>query len=192
MPPTSMRKRPALLIGCLLIVLASIAGFSACGGSDNNSVAEELAHQQEIVAARREAAQNARQAERVRQLTREVNRLEEKSESVTPVEDSELEPEKKTSPTNGGRDLGDWPGGSGYSAMLGAFSIEENARARQHEATERGLDAGVLFSSEFTSLRPGYWVVFSGTFDSQEQAAARATRARGLGYSDSYPRFVSP
>ncbi len=76
--------------------------------------------------------------------------------------------------------------------MLGAFSNEENARTLQLEATELGLDAGVLYSSNFSSLRPGYWVVFSGTYASQEEAAERAERAQELGYSDSYPRFVAP
>jgi serine/threonine protein kinase len=88
--------------------------------------------------------------------------------------------------------LGDWPGGSGYSAMIGAFSSQARARRWQLQAVRRGLDAGVLFSSEFNSLRPGYWVVFSGSFDSESEAAARAARAQQLGYSDSYPRFVSP
>jgi hypothetical protein len=54
------------------------------------------------------------------------------------------------------------------------------------------LDAGVLFSSDFRSLRPGYWVVFSGTFSAQPDAARRADRARELGYSSAYPRLVSP
>jgi hypothetical protein len=90
-----------------------------------------------------------------------------------------------------GDELGDWPGGSGYSAMLGAFSTEWRARDRQEEASARGLDAGVLYSSNFSSLRPGYWVVFSGSFASSSEAAERARRARSLGYTDSYPRFVS-
>ena len=89
-------------------------------------------------------------------------------------------------------DLGDWPGGSAYSAMLGAFSSEWRARSRQREATERGLDAGVVYSSNFSSLTPGYWVVFSGSFPRSSEAAERARQARALGYSDSYPRFVSP
>jgi hypothetical protein len=76
--------------------------------------------------------------------------------------------------------------------MLGAFSSEWRARDRQRQASGRGLDAGVLNSSEFSSLRPGYWIVFSGTFVSSNEAAAQAQKARALGYSDSYPRFVSP
>jgi Protein kinase domain/SPOR domain len=96
------------------------------------------------------------------------------------------------SATTSSTDLGDWPGGSGYSAMLGAFSSEWRARNFQDEALERGLEAGVLYSSNFSSLKPGYWVVFSGDFASSAEAASRASEARSLGYSDSYPRLVSP
>jgi hypothetical protein len=87
--------------------------------------------------------------------------------------------------------LGDWPGGAGYTAILASVATESQARMIQSQATAAGLDAGVLFSSNFRSLRAGYWVVFSGTFGSQSDATARATRAKGLGYPQAYPRFVS-
>ncbi|MGV1049949.1 MAG: SPOR domain-containing protein [Solirubrobacterales bacterium] len=87
---------------------------------------------------------------------------------------------------------GDWPGGPGFTAVLASLSTESEARAGQLRATARGLDAGVLFSTDFRSLRPGYWVVFSGDFASAGEAAERAERAHGLGYSDAYPRFVAP
>jgi hypothetical protein len=106
------------------------------------------------------------------------------SSTVTPPEDD-------TSSTSSA-DLGDWPGGSGYTAMLGAFSSEWRARNFQSEALEKGLEAGVLYSSNFSSLRPGYWVVFSGDFAGSDEAAGRAGEARRLGYSDSYPRLVAP
>ena len=102
---------------------------------------------------------------------------------------TEVEPEPASSST---ADLGDWPGGSGYTAMLGAFSSEWRADNFRAEAVENGLPAGVLYSSDFSSLRPGYWVVFSGQFASSDEASAQASEARSLGYSDSYPRLVSP
>jgi len=164
--------------------------LTACGGS-GDSGADELARQGELAEARKEAAQNARQNATIEQLEHRLHRL--KTEGVettteTTVAATPEPPVEEPSSSN----LGDWPGGSGYSAMLGAFSSEENARDLQREATELGLDAGVLYSSNFSSLRPGYWVVFSGTFTDHEEAAARAVRAQELGYSDSYPRFVSP
>jgi cell division septation protein DedD len=180
--------------GYLLLVV----GFSAslligCGGSDGSG-AGELARQRELAEARKEAAQNARQNATIEQLEHRLNRLKKEGRAKTPqsaasapASPSAPSPEEAGSPS-----LGDWPGGSGYSAMLGAFSNEENARVRQREATEVGLDAGVLYSSNFSSLRPGFWVVFSGTFTNHEEAEARVSRARELGYTDSYPRFVSP
>lgn len=86
---------------------------------------------------------------------------------------------------------GDWPGGSGYTVILASESSESAARSTQSRASAAGLDAGVLYSNNFRSLRPGYWVVFSGTFTTQSDAARRAARAKELGYRDAYPRFVS-
>jgi S1-C subfamily serine protease len=88
--------------------------------------------------------------------------------------------------------LGDWPGGTGYTVILASKGSETEARTIQAEASASGLDAGVLFSSDFRSLRPGYWVVFSGIYDSQSAAAQAATDARDIGFSDAYSRFVSP
>jgi hypothetical protein len=101
-------------------------------------------------------------------------------------------PGESSASTEGAPNLGDWPGGSGYSAMLGAFSSEARAQVWREEMGERGIEAGVLYSSEFASLRPGYWIVFSGDFAGKGEAAARASEARAAGASDAYPRFVSP
>jgi hypothetical protein len=190
-PEGCEKWRSRLSIG-FLVAASSIVLLGGCGGSDESG-ADELARQQELSEARKEAAQDARQSATIERLEQRLNRLknEEGDEGPQPV------PTTTPAPGSSGVDdsssnLGDWPGGSAYSAMLGAFSSEENARRRQSEATELGLDAGVLYSSNFSSLRPGYWVVFSGAFAGEEEAAARAARARELGYSDSYPRFVSP
>lgn len=161
-----------------------------CGGSEDSG-AGELARQRELAEARKEAAQNARQDATIEQLEHRLHRLKAEGAGTTTETPVASTPEPAAEEPSSST-LGDWPGGSGYSAMLGAFSSEENARTLQREATELGLDAGVLYSSNFSSLRPGYWVVFSGTFSDHDGAAARAARAQELGYSDSYPRFVSP
>lgn len=186
------RGRISLGLAAMLSLLLAAALFIGCGESDDSG-AGELARQQELAEARLEAAQDARQNATIERLEQRLNRL--KGQGGEPVPEPPSPP--SAAPSSEPEDevtssLGDWPGGSGYSAMLGAFSSEANARSRQREATEIGLDAGVLYSSNFSSLRPGYWVVFSGTFTSQDEAAARADRARELGYSDAYPRFVSP
>lgn len=85
-----------------------------------------------------------------------------------------------------------WPGGSGYTVILASSRAESDARATQRQASAAGLDAGVLRSSDFASLRPGFWVVFSGTFEQVDGARKRQSRARSLGFADAYTRFVSP
>jgi hypothetical protein len=88
--------------------------------------------------------------------------------------------------------LGDWPGGSGYTVILASKTSEVDARNVAARAAAAGLDAGVLDSSNFRSLRPGYWVAFTGVYPTQPAAAAAAAQARQLGFTDAYSRFVSP
>jgi hypothetical protein len=174
----------AFLVGCVF-------ALTACGGGGNNdSGAEALAKQQELAQARHQAAQDARQSAHIEELERRLNRVK-RARSAAPAPESTTSTTAERapgSPSTGG----DWPGGSAYTAIVGSLQSEAEARALQRQASDRGLDAGVLFSSDYSSLRPGYWVVFSGNFDSVSEAAARVARAQQLGYSDAYPRFVAP
>lgn len=86
----------------------------------------------------------------------------------------------------------DWPGGPGFTAILASLDSVVEARAIQRRASDLGLDAGVLLSDDFASLRRGYWVVFSGIYESNASAEQRVARARALGFKTAYPRFVSP
>jgi hypothetical protein len=92
----------------------------------------------------------------------------------------------------GGQGLGDWPGGSGYTVILASKISETAARNVQSQAAANGLNTGILYSTDFRSLRPGYWVVFSGVYATQPEAAQAAVQARALGFTDAYSRFVSP
>ncbi len=180
----TVRRAVRLLAGLVLLVGCVIV-LAACGGSDDSGAAE-LARQQELAEARKEAAQDARQSAHIKQLERKLKGVQKQTAS---------EPEATTTvaaPPQGSASAGDWPGDSGYTAILASLTSEPEARATQAEAAGRGLDAGVLYSSDFSSLRPGYWVVFSGSFATDDDAAARAAGARELGYADAYPRFVSP
>ena len=187
------------LVSILALVVMATMALSACGGgsgSDSSSAgtdgAAELAHQRELARARQQGAQAARQAARLKELEREVHAVREDArkshaQSSSPAAEPEPAPAAQAEPGSG-----DWPGGSGYTAILASVSSEGQARSIQAEATGEGLDAGVLFSSDYSSLRPGYWVVFSGAFRDVDGAEARADHAHELGYSEAYPRFVSP
>ena len=106
-------------------------------------------------------------------------------QTVTVERTVTTKPEPKPGPSD------DWPGGSGYTTILASLGSQSEAVSEAAQATGRGLSAGVLYSSDYSSLRPGYWVVFSGSFQSESEASRRAIRAQSLGYSDAYPRFVS-
>ena len=55
------------------------------------------------------------------------------------------------------------------------------AVARADEARRKGLRrVGVLDSSRYASLHPGYWVVFAGVYPSEPEATSRLREARGV------------
>lgn len=183
------------LVLVLLLAIGSI--LTGCGGSGGaDTGASELAHQRELVEARRQAAQDARQATRIKALERELHTVKrqedtgahDKSGDRATAPEAHAEEEQPATEAV----AGDWPGGSGFTAILASLPTEAEAIAVEAEATGRGLDAGVLYSSDYSSLRPGYWVVFSGVFPNDGGAEARASRAHELGYPDAYPRFVAP
>ena len=89
-----------------------------------------------------------------------------------------------------------WPARKrGWTIVL--LSLPQNggrpvAETRAAEARQRGLrNVGVLNSSRFASLHPGYFVVFTGVFDSQAEAAS-ALRAARAAFPNAYQREIVP
>lgn len=73
----------------------------------------------------------------------------------------------------------DWPiGVTAWTAILASTRSESDARSAKGRVSAGGDPAGVLFSSDFSDLRPGYWVVFSGRFGSRDTAIAQAAKLR--------------
>ena len=66
------------------------------------------------------------------------------------------------------------------------------ADARAKQARDGGLRrVGVLDSSRFASLHPGYYVVFTGIFDTEAEAASALQRARAV-FGSAYQRQIVP
>jgi hypothetical protein len=66
------------------------------------------------------------------------------------------------------------------------------ASQRAADARRNGLpDAGVLNSSRFASLHPGYFVVFTGVYESQAEATSSLPRARSV-FPLAYAREIVP
>ncbi len=91
-----------------------------------------------------------------------------------------------------------WPvGASGYAVILAskdsATFTEADAQIIAGDATAAGVPmVGVLDSSQFSTLNPGYWAVFSGPYTTLDQAVAAAATIQGQGYPEAYARHVQP
>lgn len=90
--------------------------------------------------------------------------------------------------TGGGTD--DWPAGtSGWTVIVASDTTESGARAAASRLQAQGQPGGVLFSSDHPPLRPGYWVAFSGTYTTRDEALSHA-RSLVSSWPGAYPRQV--
>jgi hypothetical protein len=90
-----------------------------------------------------------------------------------------------------------WPAGrSGWTVVLQALPTTNGrsfALAQAQAAVHSGLqDVGIIDSSQFSSLHPGYYMLFTGIYSSFDDANTGATTARSHGYPRAYPRQITP
>ena len=88
---------------------------------------------------------------------------------------------------------GDWPSGrDGWTVIVAGYDNEARAQQRAADVQEDGFsDSGVLLSTEFQSLCPGIYVVFSGTFTERAGAEDRLGELNALpDYAGMYVREV--
>lgn len=90
-----------------------------------------------------------------------------------------------------------WPEGTrGWTVVLASLPQgggRAGATAKAKEAAQAGLtEVGVLDSSKYSSLHPGYFVVFSGVYDARGQAEQGVSQARARGYQAAYAREIAP
>jgi hypothetical protein len=95
------------------------------------------------------------------------------------------------------RTLATWPAGkSGYTVVLQSLPSANGrafALAQARAAVHSGLTkVGILNSSRYSSLHPDYYVLFTGVYDSYDDAATASTTARSHGYPRAYPRRITP
>jgi hypothetical protein len=84
---------------------------------------------------------------------------------------------------------------SGWTIVLISYPVgrgPEAPAATALRAARAGLpEVGVLESSDFSSLHPGYYVVFSGVYSSRADADAALASARATGFGGAYVREAS-
>ena len=93
--------------------------------------------------------------------------------------------------------LTEWPAGkSGWTVVLGSLPTANGrafALAQARAAEHSGLQAvGIIDSSQYASLHPGYYVLFTGVYTSFDDANTAATTAQSRGYRRAYPRRITP
>jgi hypothetical protein len=103
-------------------------------------------------------------------------------------------PATTTAPRPGA--LVSWPvGQSGHTVVLESIPTPSGrglAVARAREAARAGLpQVGVLESSRYSSLHPGYYVVFSGIYTSRAQAERGQAAAAAKGFRNAYAREIT-
>jgi hypothetical protein len=111
-----------------------------------------------------------------------------------PVTPTNPPPATSTAPAPGS--LTAWPAGqSGFTVVLESLpagSGRSLALARARAASKAGLpQVGVLDSSRYSSLHPGYYVVFSGIYSSRGQAESARAAAAEKGFRLAYAREIT-
>jgi hypothetical protein len=86
-----------------------------------------------------------------------------------------------------------WPVGfTGYTVALASDHLRSDALGAASKASSAGLgDVGVVWSSYYSSLTPGYWFVWSGIYATAAEAVAHLTQAEDAGFAGAYVRRVA-
>ena len=89
-----------------------------------------------------------------------------------------------------------WPAGrNGWTIVLFSYPITGGtaaAYATAARAAHGGLpEVGVLDSNQFSSLHPGYYVVFSGIYSSAGEAETALRTAHATGFASAYTRQIT-
>lgn len=105
-------------------------------------------------------------------------------------------PPEPGSPTAAGNGRIAWPADeNGWTIVLVSYPKQGGqgpALTTAAQAIKSKLrQVGVLDSGDYPSLQPGYYVVFTGVYQSQDDADAAVSTARQAGFSGAYSRQIA-
>jgi hypothetical protein len=91
--------------------------------------------------------------------------------------------------------LTEWTIPDGYTLVLASIP-RANGRASAVQIAKRALaqglaEVGVLDSKDFSGLHPGYFVVFSGVYQTNADASSHISEARTAGFAAPYARRIT-
>ena len=107
---------------------------------------------------------------------------------------TEPPPDPAPPPPATGGELIEWPPGQNGWTIVLVSSPQSAGRAAANREAQKAVDAGlsdvgIVNSSEYASLRPGYFVVFSGIYNSGKEARGGLGTAKGT-YPQAYARQI--
>ena len=77
------------------------------------------------------------------------------------------------------------------AALADASARRPTSKTAERAAKSGLTKVGVLDSSRYASLQPGYYVVFTGVYGSKSDADAAVATARQAGFGGAYTRQVA-
>jgi zinc-ribbon domain len=103
------------------------------------------------------------------------------------------EPTTQARARHGGHQV--WPAGTtGWTIVLVSYPKTTGRPTAQRTATRAARtlpEVGILDSSRYASLQPGYFVVFSGIYPSQAEANSAVASAHQAGFGAAYSRQIA-
>jgi predicted nucleic acid-binding Zn ribbon protein len=165
--PRPDRWRPTTILALIAVALAAGGiGFGVASALDDDDDASAKAN-----ADRRTATLQRQQAQ---------ERREQRAERRRAVQERARKQAQS----------GTWPEDlSAYTVVLVTAGDEASARQTADEASAGGVDAGVLRSDDY-GLGQGFWIVYAGTYEDQQEAAAKADEL-GEQYPGAYSQLVN-
>jgi hypothetical protein len=97
-------------------------------------------------------------------------------------------PTTPTTPPASGADT--WPNGTaGWTVIVASTSSQSDATAFRDRVRNSGRSAGLIDSSQYSTLKPGLWVVYIGVYTSRTQAISQAESLRKT-YTGAYAQHI--
>jgi hypothetical protein len=81
--------------------------------------------------------------------------------------------------------------GDTYTVIVRSSTSRRQAQQAARNLRAEGYEAGVLRSTSYSHVRPGYWVAFTGAYPTISEARAHAANVKAAGHADAYVRFVN-
>lgn len=108
----------------------------------------------------------------------------------TTLTEPTLDTTEETDTTDTAAFVSDWPSGrTAFTAILSSVRDLAEAQATAERVRGTGESAGILFSTDHAGLSPGYYVVYSGVFDTRAEAVTQAEKLAS-DYPGANPRRI--